>query len=257
MAVQTLQIPFPQNLPAPLYFRLAAIADGGVYPPHCHPWGNFVYSFQGVLEILRDGKNYLIPPQYGVWLPPGFEHYAMTRKTAENCAFYVSRELCAELPLEPLALLVTPFMRAILNYLREISATAGGEDRQRVLRVLLDQLKIAPPAITYLPTSEDPALQKVLYELEDNPGDTRPTKELARSVNLTERTLTRRCACQLGITLGEWRNRLRVIKSLPLLEAGRTVESIAFDLGYATASSFIAMFRQVTGVTPTKYRGKP
>jgi AraC-like DNA-binding protein len=39
-----------------------------------------------------------------------------------------------------------------------------------------------------------------------------------------------------------------------LLEDGETVENIAHDLGYSTASAFIAMFRRLMGVTPDDYR---
>jgi AraC-like DNA-binding protein len=54
--------------------------------------------------------------------------------------------------------------------------------------------------------------------------------------------------------LSEWRQRLRVVKALPLHEAGRKVEAIALDLGYGSASAFIAMFRRLMGTTPDEYR---
>ncbi|MFC6671466.1 helix-turn-helix domain-containing protein [Marinobacterium aestuariivivens] len=78
--------------------------------------------------------------------------------------------------------------------------------------------------------------------------------ELAQSVHSTERTLLRRCQRDLGMSLAEWRQRLRVVRAMPRLEAGDTVENIAHDLGYSTASSFIAMFRRLMGVTPDDYR---
>jgi AraC-like DNA-binding protein len=41
---------------------------------------------------------------------------------------------------------------------------------------------------------------------------------------------------------------------MPMLEAGRTVEAIALDLGYGSASAFIAMFRKLMGTTPDEFR---
>lgn len=49
------------------------------------------------------------------------------------------------------------------------------------------------------------------------------------------------------------RQRLRVVKATPRLAAGEKVESIALDLGYATTSAFIVMFRRMTGVTPDEH----
>lgn len=90
--------------------------------------------------------------------------------------------------------------------------------------------------------------------MEANPADPRPVSALAACANLTERTLERRCRRDLGMTLVEWRNRLRVVRAFALLEQGDTVEQIAFELGYATSSAFITMFRRLTGSTPDEYR---
>ena len=71
----------------------------------------------------------------------------------------------------------------------------------------------------------------------------------------------RRCQRDLGMSLAEWRQRLRVVRAMPLLEAGQTVETIALDLGYGSASAFISMFKKLMGTTPDEYRkgavGKP
>jgi len=39
---------------------------------------------------------------------------------------------------------------------------------------------------------------------------------------------------------GEWRQRLPVVRARALLEAGRSLKSIALDLGYGSSSAFIA-----------------
>ena len=71
---------------------------------------------------------------------------------------------------------------------------------------------------------------------------------------MTERTLARHCQRELGMSLGEWRQRLRYLQAVDRLEADMSVQDIAFDLGYATASAFIAMFQRVTGMAPEQFR---
>ena len=39
-----------------------------------------------------------------------------------------------------------------------------------------------------------------------------------------------------------------------MLAAGASVTAVALDLGYATASAFIALFRRTFGETPASYR---
>lgn len=251
-----LEVPLSSpNLPVPIMFRSAVAPAEGIYPLHQHAWGEFVYSFSGVMEVKVADHHYLAPPQYGVWLPPQLQHVGLNRYEAHHCSLYVGPQLCSALPATPCAVTVSPLVRALLEHLRQ---QPPGQDatpqHTRLLQVLLDQLVTAPRAGSYLPTSDDPLLGSVLRLLEANPGDNRALPELAHAAHTTERTLTRRCQRDLGMSLAEWRQRLRVVRAMPLLEAGQTVETIALDLGYGSASAFISMFKRLVGSTPDEYR---
>ncbi|MGO4332120.1 helix-turn-helix domain-containing protein [Cupriavidus sp. 2TAF22] len=56
------------------------------------------------------------------------------------------------------------------------------------------------------------------------------------------------------MSLAEWKQRLRVVKAIPLLNAAHTVEEIASHLGYSSASAFMAMFHRLMGVPPDEFR---
>lgn len=251
-----LEIPLSSpNLPAPIMFRSAVAPAEGIYPLHQHAWGEFVYSFSGVMEVKVAEHHYLAPPQYGLWLPPNLKHVGLNRYEAYHCSLYVGPALCGALPATPCALTVSPLVRALLEHLRQRPSDQPTTTQDtRLLQVLLDQLVQAPRAGSYLPTSEDPLLSAVLRLLEANPGDNRSLPELAHAAHTTERTLMRRCQRDLGMSLAEWRQRLRVVRAMPLLEAGQTVETIALDLGYGSASAFITMFKRLMGATPDEYR---
>lgn len=40
------------------------------------------------------------------------------------------------------------------------------------------------------------------------------------------------------------------------LEQGYSVQQVAFDVGYSSASAFITMFQQISGTTPERFRQK-
>lgn len=251
-----LEIPLTaRELPLPIMFRSAHVPADGLYPQHQHAWGEFVYSFSGVMEVKVAEHHYLAPPQYGIWLPPDIEHVGLNRYAAHHCSLYLAPAVCAAMPPAPCALTVNPLVRALLEYLQQHDAQQPGTAAdERLLQVLVDQLHVAPRAGSYLPTSDDPQLGAVLQLLEGNPGDNRSLPELAHAAHTTERTLMRRAQRDLGMSLAEWRQRLRVVRAMALLESGQTVETIALDLGYGSASSFIAMFKRVVGSTPDEYR---
>jgi AraC-like DNA-binding protein len=254
-SVQLRTPPFCVTLPAPVVFHAATLPAQAIYPRHAHAWGEFVYAFSGVMEIKLADHHYLAPPRYGIWLPPATMHVGFNRHAASFCSIYLAPELCTNLPGASCALTVGPLLRAILDELRgDPPPLAPDPAQQRLLQVVLDQLERAPHAGSYLPGSNDPLLAPVLKALAAWPGDPRSLPQWAQMVNTTERTLMRRCQRDLGMSLIEWRQRLKVIEALALLEQGCTVEAIGLGLGYSSASAFIIMFRKMMGNTPDEYR---
>ncbi|HZZ83218.1 MAG TPA: helix-turn-helix transcriptional regulator [Anaeromyxobacteraceae bacterium] len=250
-----IRTPFDETLPHPVYFRTDSLQPDSSYPRHRHHWGELVYAFSGVMELKLADHHYLAPPQYGIWLPPEVEHVGLNRHEATFCSLYLAPARCRRLPREACALAVGPLLRALLERLRArgIDTPRSAPD-SRLVEVLVDELAAAPRQGTYLPTSEDPLLRPVLAALQARPDDPRSLAEWAGQVHATERTLARRCQRDLGMSFGEWRQRLRIVRAMALLDAGRSVESIALDLGYGSSSAFIAMFHRMTGTSPHKLR---
>lgn len=251
-----LEIPLDSaHLPASIMFRSAHVPAQGLYLKHRHAWGEFVYAFSGVMEVKIAQQHFLAPPQYGIWLPPDVEHIGLNRLQAHYGSLYIARDGCGVFPRTACALTVSPLVRALLDHLRlQAPESDPGARGLRLMQVLVDQLAQAGCANSYLPHSDDALLAPVLQALQADAADNRNLAELAGAFHTTERTLGRRCQRELGMSLSEWRQRLRVVQALPRLEAGHKVEAIALDLGYGSASAFIAMFRRLMDTTPDEYR---
>jgi AraC-like DNA-binding protein len=73
------------------------------------------------------------------------------------------------------------------------------------------------------------------------------------TAHIAARTLSRRFVAETGFTFTAWRQRVRILRSLELLAEGKTVATIALDLGYENVSAFISMFRRTLGSSPTQY----
>lgn len=243
--------PFPHELPAPAWFRVAEMPAGATYPVHSHSWAEFVYSFSGVMEVRLETDHLTAPAHYGIWLPPGVTHKGMNRYSATHCSFYLMPELCAGMPQVPCALEVNPLTVAMLEHLRLNPLSSPlSEEKKRLLNVLRDQLKIAKQYKNFLPYTDNPLIASILERFENNPADNMSMSEVASRLGITMRTLNRKCQELLGMPLSEWRQRMRVVEAIRLLEKGEKVEVVAFEMGYNSASAFIAMFHRQTGLTP-------
>ena len=103
---------------------------------------------------------------------------------------------------------------------------------------------------------QDLRLINIARMLCDNPHDCRRLDEWATWAVISPRTLTRRFSSETGFSFSVWRQRARLIRSLKLLAEGKSVTTIALDLGYENVSVFIALFHHVFGTTellPVKY----
>lgn len=255
MATTSLRLLYQGASPAPVYFRSAAVPANGFYPPHSHQWGEFVYSFSGVLDVQVGTRHYLAPPQYGIWLPNDLEHRCQNTYQSCHCVLYVGPELCEQFPKTTQALTISPLVRAMLEHLhRHPPSEPPSASDERLLRALVDQLAQAPCSGSYLPNSHDPLLNQILDALEANPGDSRSLTEWAYQLQTSERTLMRHCLRDLGMSFADWRQRRRVLAAMQALERGETVEKIARELNYRSPSAFIAMFKRLMGTTPHEYR---
>lgn len=87
-----------------------------------------------------------------------------------------------------------------------------------------DQLCAKPLELSFLPMAQHPALVQVLDAMQASRGDHRSLAEWAETVHMTERTLARHCQRELGMSLGEWLQRMRYLTAIDALEAGHTVQ---------------------------------
>ena len=55
------------------------------------------------------------------------------------------------------------------------------------------------------------------------------------------------------MTFGAWRQRLRLLTAMTLLEKGTPIASVAAKTGFASPSAFIAFFKRSTGLPPGRY----
>ncbi|WEK10462.1 MAG: helix-turn-helix transcriptional regulator [Candidatus Pseudomonas colombiensis] len=243
------------GLPAPVYFRYADFDAHSHALEHRHPWGCLEYSAHGVMHMAIAGQRFMAPPQYAIWIPPNTEHSFYTDQPIIYRAVCLAPEVCQDLPSQACTLAISDILKAILKDFaaRDVQVPQRDADL-RLARVLLDQLQQAPVHKAYLPYASSPGLLGILNALQAMPGDSRPLAYWAQQVHVSERTLARQCLRELGMSFGEWRQRLRFLASIDALGSPRSVQEVAFDMGYSSASAFIAMFQRQAGCTPEQYR---
>lgn len=222
---------------------------------HRHRKAQLLYVISGVITVEAAGGVWTVPPHCAIWIPSGIAHVARSVGRITIGSLYIDPKLAGSLRDGCGILFVQPLLRELL--LRFISGPSfypEGETREeRLVSVLLDELQAAPLEPLRLPMPTDRRLRRLAETLIDDPSLRFAIEEWGARVGASNRTLTRLFQRETGMSFGRWRQQLHIGLALQRLASGQPVTDVAFDLGYESASAFIAMFRRMLGTTPARY----
>lgn len=226
----------------------------GAVPRHQHRKAELIYTVRGVINCDMEGGLWIVPPQCAVWIPSGMPHSVACVNDFECHCMFVDADVAGALPDRCCAVSISPFLRELLLRATRLPQLYDDNGRDgRLVAVFLDELAAAPVENLHLPMPADKRLRKLADLMRAQPGDRASVREWASRVALSERSLSRLLLQQIGMSFGQWRRQLHVIMAVQRLTAGESVQSVAIDLGYESASSFVTMFRKVLGKPPGRY----
>jgi len=103
----------------------------------------------------------------------------------------------------------------------------------------------------------DAAILKVQHWLQSTGATDVSLAAMAERATLEERTFLRRFRAATGLKPTEYCQHLRVGKAREMLEfSNGTIDHIAWTVGYQDPGAFRAIFKKITGLTPSDYRGR-
>jgi AraC-like DNA-binding protein len=228
---------------------------------HRHARGQLFCIDSGLVHVHTRRGSWLLPPARIGWLPPGLDHKVSISGVLGGWGVMLTPSASEALPGRPCVLGVSELLRALVRraaiWNRADQLTA---DQERLVAVLLDEIRLAPRQPLHLPMPTDARLLRIATHLVAQPDDTRTLNDLGRWAGLSERTARRLFVAETGMTFTHWRQQARLTVALERLARHEPVADVAEALGYATPSNFIAMFRRTFGDSPARYfskRNKP
>ena len=242
------------SLGAPLLMAvLRQTDDMRVTQRHRHARGQLLGATHGLLTVDAGDGRWVVPATHAVWIPPHVPHGLRSHGPFSGWSIYVAETACATLPAAPCILAVSGLLHEAVVRAASWTDKALNAAQRRLANVILDEIRALPDEALGLPMPKDGRLLKIALALSDRPDDERRMEEWADWAGIAPRTLTRRFTAETGFSFTAWRQRLRLLRALELLAAGKPVTAIALDLGYDNVSAFIALFRKTFGVTPGRY----
>ncbi|WP_329547676.1 helix-turn-helix transcriptional regulator [Streptomyces sp. NBC_01356] len=244
--------PHPPTSDTAIFVGHFTMPRGTSFTTHWHPFHQLAWSAKGLLRVSSEKGSWLLPPSLALWIPAGLPHSTGSEGDAVMRSPYVDPASCPQIAwTEPTVVAVGPLQRALVDHL--VRTDLAPEARSRAEAVLLDVLSPVPVTSVAVPEPRDPRTRAIAQALTADPADGRPLSAWGTQVGASARTLARLFVAETGLAFGQWREQLRMQSAMPLLADGLTLETVARHVGYASASSFVAAFHRVVGVTPRQY----
>jgi AraC-like DNA-binding protein len=221
---------------------------------HSHTEAQLCGLDAGLAIMETDTGSWLCPPERCIWIPSGTVHSLRSCGKISGWMLHLDPGVSEDLPMKPKVLALTPLLKEIIRRIKEWATqpevTAA---KRRLVEVLRDEISGASEIALNLPLPHDPALKRLAARLAGEPTDVRNLATLAHELGLSERSLFRNFQQETGMSPGQWRRQVQVLRSLELLADGRSVTETSLEVGYESTGAFIRAFRQVVGVTPAAY----
>jgi AraC-like DNA-binding protein len=228
-------------------------AAGIVVPPQTPGWDQLVYASRGVLSVQTADRTWVVPPHRAVWVPAAVPHRLEILGRTSLRTLYFSAELglveavCRVIDVPPL------LRELVLYAVRQAPLDLDRPEWARLVGVIADQVTTLPHAGLQLPRPVDERAVALTDLMRGDLASASTIDALARRAGTGRRTLERTFRVETGMSIAQWRRRLRVIEAVHLLAAGMSATSTAARVGYSTPSAFSAAFRAELDTTPTAY----
>ena len=242
------------RLPSPVTTLVYEFAHGHVIPEHFHPEDQLVYASLGVMTVRTSQGTWVVPAQRAVWIPACTPHSIVMSGPVSMRTLYLRARMVRHLPRTCCVVNVSTLLQELILHACKFSKMSRrSKIHAHVIDLLIDQLNAVQAIPLQLPHPSDTRAVRVAEILQRNPSDARSLDVACERVGASKRTIERLFQEETRLSLGKWRQQLRLMRSLQLLAAGEKISHAAFEAGYSTPSAFIAMFRKTLGTTPRRY----
>jgi AraC-like DNA-binding protein len=232
------------------------------YDWHRHGQHQLIYSMSGRIVLESRRARWFLPPLRAAWIPAGLLHRTQLQR-AEIISICFQRSSLAWTLEDIRVINVTPLLKEMLFYARPWTQPSASGPRnsklQQAFLELLGQLCrdwLGEELPFWLPTSNDPAIGRVLAYLEKDLASAR-LDLAARHGGLSARSLRRRFFASTGWSWQQYLYHSRMLLAVDgLLSTHKSILEIALECGYESPSAFARAFAKFSGITPLDFRLK-
>ncbi|KOO13838.1 AraC family transcriptional regulator [Vibrio xuii] len=244
-----------ENPHSPALVKTIDMPKGYIDSMHQHTWHQVIFPIKGLLQTKTDHYQHLVPHTSALFVPAGIRHESIALSHTTFVGIYLNPAFGTEYEHQVRTITLTPFLNELLQEIRrQCEGLVSDEEVSRLLAVLHDQIMKDNVQTFQLLLPEDRRLKQIFEALTETPALDCSLKQWGEKVGASERTLSRLFSKEFNTSFQLWRQQIRLVYSLSLLDEDLPIQSIADQVGYQNDSSYIKAFKAYFDVTPQQFR---
>ncbi|MFK3869870.1 AraC family transcriptional regulator [Pseudoalteromonas rhizosphaerae] len=219
---------------------------------HQHHKGQLLYAPQGCMTFSMEDTICILPPTKAVWIPPQTPHRAVMinvvayRSLYFDCTIFKGPETVTMIEVNDL-------LKALIDRMAFWPWDKAEDEITKTVALFWEEFSIAKRNFYQLPLPTDPRLKLFRTQVMQDDFLAPTAAALAKSIELSTKTITRLFKADTGMSYQDWRQQWRLLKAIELLSAGRLVADVSVCLEFSSDSAFIAFFKKQAGQTPLSF----
>lgn len=227
-------------------------APGDRVPVHEHSKAQLIYAIEGTMTVSTRAGRWVLLPARAIWIPTGMRYAIQMRgRVRMRTVFFdgtvpPAAQTCAVVSVSPL------LRELIVSMLKEPKAYPSRSRGSQIAALICGELQLWNTLPLHLPSPGEPRLRRICNAMQKKPGLNGDMEYWATREGMSSRTLARLFRSELRMSFHEWRSQLLLLEAYVRLTEGQPSSRVSKALGYANPAAFSAMFRKVTGASPTE-----
>ncbi len=220
-----------------------------------------MYCIQGAINLEFCGRRWTLPPSYAAWIPAQTELDVFITHPMTCCSVLFRPDFIDDLPEGCVVFTMTSLARDMIYFSRRWGPDIGTFDSyaehffQALARTCTELAR--QPSDVWIPMGHSQGMKRALAYTQAHLHEDIALADVAAAARLSERTLVRRYAEEVGMSWRQSLRRLRMIRAVQLLSnEEEAIVQVALDSGYASLSAFNKAFREFSGYTPSEFRAR-
>ena len=223
--------------------------------PHAHKSAQLIYVSKGSFKLDIADKQFLVPSSNAIWIPSFMEHSACSTTKIHYRSLYFDVDYFTTLPKDMRVIGVSPLLKALIEKACLFSLDyLQNSPESRLGTVIVDEILSASTKPYFLPISHQSCVSDILAYVLAHLEEAHTAKTVAQNFAMSEKTMSRLFKRETGMSFGPWCLQVKLMKAIELLSADASTTTTAQSLGYSNDSAFIAMFKRLTGKTPSAFK---